>query len=88
VSHVVVNGGRFVSHHAQTAPHKLFGPSAQNIGLRPISNAGFEKTPRLVVETSCQVFAGGGPPRDEQFVTKHSYYRGSDKRFVNRYGEC
>jgi hypothetical protein len=61
VSLVVVNGGRFVSHPDQTAPHKLFGPLAQNIGSRPISKAAFEKTPDLVVKADHQNSAVSKP---------------------------
>ena len=86
MSRVVVNGGRFVSHQALTAPHKLFGPSAQNIGLRPIPKAAFEKTPGLVLAAKHQNSAVDEPLSDEYFATNLFYYRGSDARFVNPAG--
>jgi hypothetical protein len=79
----VVNGGRFVSHQLQTAPHKLFGPSGQNIGLRPISNAAFEKTPDPMAGANLQNDAVCEPLSQAYFATNQPYYKASDERFVN-----
>ena len=84
MSRVVVNGGRIVSHQDQTAPHKLFAGSAQNIAWRPMSKAGFEKTPDLVVRANQQNSAVNAPHLQGLFATNRSYYKSSEELFVNQ----
>ena len=71
MSRVVVNGGRLLSHQAPTAPHKLFGRSAQNIGLQPNSNAAFEKTRDPVVKVRRHNEVSDGPLVRDDVATNH-----------------